>query len=389
MNPDAIDPDADLVRHFHAHGFCVTPPLFDAGTLAGVHREIERIWRDRNGPVAGAGARGALSENDALRVRPELQRLHLDSPVLAAFCCHPRLAALARALIGGDADLSWNQAYAKAPGGDARTEIPWHQDGWYAEVDGATYNCWIAVTRTTVANGTIRRAPRPEGAAMLPHKWDDRLLFYGCAIDEGTAVDVALEPGQAFVFTGRIPHASGVNASGEARVAYSLSFSAAGARLRANGERFGDRVAVLREGRPIGEVMEEHVRDPDDEARPGARVVAEILARAPARAGETRALLHAYDGALREGDQPRADGLLGQMLAVLPEDREVLGDQVRARTRVDQLQRELAKIRGRDAPAERLLLERVLEIDPAHALARDELSRLASGPSPRRAPEPR
>jgi ectoine hydroxylase-related dioxygenase (phytanoyl-CoA dioxygenase family) len=368
--------DADVVASFHARGHCVTPPLFDDGTLSAVRGEIERVWHERNEQSTQPGTRSPLSKEDALRVRPELQRLHLDSELLAAFCCHPRLAAVARALIGPDADLSWNQAYAKAPGGDPRTAIPWHQDAYYAEVDGPTYNCWVAITRTTIENGTIRRAPQPP--ALIPHAWDERLLFYRCEIDERAAVDVELAPGQAFIFTGHVPHASGVNASGETRVAYSLSFSAPSARLRANGETFGDRIPVLRGGRPIGEVMEEHALAPGG-GSPGARIVAEILARAPGRAKETRALLGAYATALRAEDRAEAERILPRVLSMLPDDREVLGDRLRARARVDQLMRELSKIRGRDAPSERLLLERVLELDPGHDRARAELSRLSTG----------
>jgi hypothetical protein len=63
----------------------------------------------------------------------------------------------------------------------------------------------------------------------------------------------------------------------------------------------------------------------------------------------------------------------------------VLGDRLRARARVDQLMRELSRIRGRDASSERLLLERVLELEPGHDLARAELSRLSAGASPSRA----
>lgn len=351
--------------HFRAHGWLVTAPLFDAATLAGALAEIDRLWRERSDRIA---ATGAQHKADYTRARPELQRLHLESDVLAAFCRHDALVEAAGALLGGDLDLSFNQAYAKAPGGDARTEIPWHQDAYYAEIDGASCNCWVAITRTTVANGTIVRAPLEPH--VLPHTWDHPLTFYRCAIDEATARPVELEPGQAFFFSGRLPHRSGVNRSGERRVAYSISFTAASARLRQNGERFGDRVAVLRSGRPMRELFAAYVDGGDDPSGPAAVVAREIAARAATRAGEAAALLAAFAAATRAGDAGEADRLLGRYLALLPHEEEILGDVVRARARVDQLLDELATIRGRDARAEQRLLERLRQLAPDHPLAR-------------------
>jgi hypothetical protein len=289
----------------------------------------------------------------------------------------PVLARLAGALIGPDVDMTWNQAYAKSPGGDPRTEVPWHQDVYYAELDGPSYNCWMAISATTIENGTIARAPIPAGGKLLPHTWDERLQFYRCDVDERDGVAVELEPGQAFIFAPLVPHRSGVNVSSGARVSYSITFAAAHARLRVNGEPFGDRVPVLRGGRPIREIMREHARDPEDGSHPGGRVMTELLARAPKRAAETQARFLDYTQALAREDEA-ADRHLTQLLATLPASEEVLGDEVRARARVDQLMRECEEVRGVDPRAERLLLKRILELAPDHAHARAALARLSS-----------
>jgi hypothetical protein len=256
----------------------------------------------------------------------------------------------------------------KAPDRAGVSEIPWHQDAYYAVIDAPAYNCWVAITRTTVENGTIVRAEVPPGEALLPHVWDPRLLFFRCEIDERSAVPVVLEPGQAFVYHGRVPHRSGRNVSGELRVA--------------NGEPFGDRVPILREGERGDALLAGYAtgdrggvdhagHDGGEAPTPGARLVAELEARTPARAGEVRALLARYR-------EERDDALLGRALAILPEDEEVRGDKVRARTRPEQLLDEYRILRADDPRSARLLLDRVLELDPSNVIASAELARLRS-----------
>jgi ectoine hydroxylase-related dioxygenase (phytanoyl-CoA dioxygenase family) len=348
------------VEHFRANGWLVTPPLYDDEFLAKARVEIERIWRERTALLPPG--------DDFALARPELQRLHLDSDVLSAFCRHEPLVTLAGALLGGQLDLSFNQAYAKAPGGDPRTEIPWHQDGFYAEIDGPSCNCWVAITPATVASGAMSRAPITPG--IVSHVWDPRLTFFRCDIDDHLATPVELSPGQVFVFDGKLPHRSGINRSGEARIGYSVSFAAAGARLRANGEAFGDRAPVLRGGRPVREVLADYSRSPADESHPGARLLRDIEDRAPLRADEAHRLFRSFAGALRAGDGAAADRDLGRLIAIMPHQEKVLGDLPRSRARVDHLLAELATIRGTDERAERMLLQRILELEPDHEFAR-------------------
>lgn len=346
---------------FETEGFVVTPPLFEPETLVDVGREIERLWaiRRRRDDALPDGTKRAFT-----RVRPELQRLHLESEVLATFCRHPKLAALAGALLGPDVDLLWNQGYTKAPGGDAHTAIPWHQDGYYAEIRGAIVNCWVAITHATVENGALWRAggARP----IAPHTWDLPTLFFRCEVDERDAVPVELAPGQAFAFGPTVTHRSGPNRSSDARVGYSISFAVAGARLAANGEPFGNRVPLLRAGHRVDVVMERLAtsRAGGDERALGEAVLGDIEERMKARAPEVRALFARYAAALEAGSEATARALLGQLLALLPGDEEVSGDLLSARTRVDQLLDEVRSLGGHDRDAARRLLGRALELDP-------------------------
>jgi ectoine hydroxylase-related dioxygenase (phytanoyl-CoA dioxygenase family) len=357
-------------RDLDEQGFFVTEPLFDAPTLRDVRAEIERLWDDQRRVASGPSRKHLFT-----RLRPELQRLHRSSDVLAAFCRHEAFTELARVLLGDDADLFWNQSYVKAPDPHGLTAIPWHQDAYYATIDARAYNCWVAVTRTTVANGTVLRAPVPAGNSLLPHRWDETLLFFQCDIDERQAVPIVLEPGQVFVYDGRLPHRSGRNVSDELRIAYSVAFTRAGARLCANGEAFGDRVPILRGGLRGDAILREYLAAGDG-THPGARLLAEIAARVPAKAASLAALLSTYRDAVQAGATARAEAILGQLLALVPDDEQVLGDDLRARTRTEQLLDEYHRVRTSDRRSARLLLQRVLELEPGHPLATAELAAL-------------
>jgi hypothetical protein len=359
------------VSAFHERGYLVTPPLFTGGTLDAVQHEIERVWRLEQDKARADPRRLAFA-----RARPEMPRLHLRSPVLSAFCRSRPLADLAAALAGPDVDLFYNQAYAKAPGADPRTAIPWHQDGFYAETDRLTYNCWIAVTRVTEESGTLRFSARPANAGLLPHEWDESLQFYRCNVDERQAAPVVAERGQAFVYATDVPHSSTVNASDAARIAYSVGFAVAGVRLRANGEAFGDRVPVVRAGRPVADWMAEHARDDPAAQDVAAGLLHEIAARVPDGEPLARERFARYRELLVAGEPDQADVALGQLLALVEPDVEVLGDLKRARARVDQLFEEVERVRGRDPAAARHLLERVLELDADNARAKRQLHEL-------------
>jgi ectoine hydroxylase-related dioxygenase (phytanoyl-CoA dioxygenase family) len=358
------------VAPFREHGFVTTPALFDERTLDVVQREIERVWHEE---IDRAARSGDAARTGFVRARPELQRLHMRSDALSAFCRAPVLARLALAVTGArDVDRLYNQAYAKGVGRDGRAHIPWHQDGWYAETDKPAFNCWIAITRTTAANGTLRYVAPPVGEALLEHRWDRELEFYRCDVDESAARDVELERGQAFVFSGRVPHASGLNDTALARVAYSISFAEAGVRLAKNGEPFGDRIPVARAGRPVGDWMLEHARG-DVRAAPAARALLdELAARVPDGAAQVERRFARFRELVQLDALDRADRELGALLALGPEDVEVMGDLKRARTRIDQLMDEYARA---DTASKRLLLERMLELEPGNDFAARELAR--------------
>lgn len=364
----ACEADRDA---FLREGWLVTPRLFTEAELETARDAVLSAWRHEVDRLAGSPsvASGRLA---FARQRPELQRLHTRSETLAALCLDDRLVDLAMALLGPDVDLTWNQAYPKAPSGDPRTAVPWHQDGYYAELDGPSLNCWLALTDTHVANGGLHRAPVE--SRTLPHRWDDVTLFYRCEVNEGRASPVELVAGQAFIFGPLVPHRSGTNRSQTPRVGYSISFAHADARLAANGESFGDGVPAARGGERVLDRLVRHAQTGAPDAfLDGA--LARVRARLDPHLEGFDAALDEALAAVRRGD-PRARGRLVGILGASRDAPEVLGDLARARGRADQLALELGRSDAEPPSVRRALAERLLELAPGHDLARRVLASL-------------
>jgi hypothetical protein len=361
---DWIEPIAD---HFRNHGWARGVVAFDAETLAPIRAEIEAIWTERR-----TGSRDAFATH-----RPELPRLHRVSPTLGSFVRHPVLVALASRIIGPDVDMLWNQAHCKAPGGNPLGRYPWHQDGFYAPVEPTGgYSCWIALTPTRAENGALVGVTRPAGRGLRPHTWNPELGYYVCEVADDEAEVLDMEPGDFLLFDNLWPHASGPNTSGEPRIGYSLSYAHTGTRLIATGETYGDRVPILREGRSMESVMEELARDPSS-GGPGRRVLDELQQRMPEIADLLASRFASYREAVLASDTVLASQALTDFLCSAPDEAIVLGDLLRSRGIPDELRRELRDLGTRDPTARRLLLGRLLELDPGDDEARRELAATA------------
>jgi phytanoyl-CoA hydroxylase len=362
------------VEQFRREGWATVRHGIDEDTLTSARNAIVAAWESRRAEAFRKDA--GLAAFD--RVRPELPRMHRESPVLAAFVRARQLAELAGQLLGPDVDLNWNQAHVKEGGGDARTAIPWHQDGHYAAFEGTPpFSCWVALTHATIENGAMWGAPNPD-RAIFSHVWDEALEYFRCEVDEAGAFPLEVEVGQALLFDTRFPHRSLPNVSDRPRIGYSLSFAPAGARRAGSGKTFGDGVPVLRGGVWIEELFADLAvkasRGAPSPAHPALDVLRGIGARAPSSRATAQARLDAYLRAASDGDDESTRGALSALLVPPSDEARVMGDLVGARAHVGQVLHEAnaAYKRGNLAEA-RLLLERAIELDPSHEGARRAL----------------
>jgi ectoine hydroxylase-related dioxygenase (phytanoyl-CoA dioxygenase family) len=128
------------------------------------------------------------------------------------------LVELRTAIIGPAARLCFDQAVYKKPG--CTRVVPWHQDNGYNPKRPADFiSFWIAVTDTTVANGTVRFQPGGHHDGPRRH-WRASGGYLVCEPGADGGVAVELERGDVVAFSSLLPHATGPNSTSRTRKAY-------------------------------------------------------------------------------------------------------------------------------------------------------------------------
>jgi ectoine hydroxylase-related dioxygenase (phytanoyl-CoA dioxygenase family) len=233
-------------EQFERDGYFMTDVVFDEHTIAGVRAEFERIWAEM---IEAAVKRGASEQERALiRYRPFMSQLDHKSQVCRDFIRHEVFQALAAELIGPDVDQTWNQAIIKAPQKSASvdTTFAWHQDQWYAlngdyaksanlellKAPDNAITCWVAISRTTVDNGTLWVLPGRHKEGLLPHVRDEKYNDWRGEFDTSWKVPAVMRAGQVLVFKKYLPHGSGPNISDEVRMAYQIGYTTRGLNLQ-------------------------------------------------------------------------------------------------------------------------------------------------------------
>ena len=143
---------------------------------------------------------------------------------------HPRLIGAVSQILGRDL-LVWGSGLflkeAASP-----SYVSWHQDLTYWGLDEVNeVTAWVALSPATVESGCMRFVPGSHRQRLVPHVdsfGKDNLLTRGqeiaVEVDEASAVDVILRPGQASFHHGHMFHSSGPNRSGVRRVGVAIRY---------------------------------------------------------------------------------------------------------------------------------------------------------------------
>lgn len=221
-------------------GYFTTGVLFDDETLENVRCEFERLWQLHIEEIRNWDE---LAQQQA-KNRPFLPHLHKQSTICADFCRHPVFLDIATQLVSHDIDMTWNQAIIKPPhSGD--NAFAWHQDMWYAVNGGYAddtdrdilmssdtgITVWVAISRTTVDNGTLWVLPGRHKEGLLPHEWNESNREWQGQFDTSWKVPAVMQAGQVLVFRKYLPHGSGPNVSDEVRMAYQIGYGIPGLKL--------------------------------------------------------------------------------------------------------------------------------------------------------------
>jgi non-heme Fe2+,alpha-ketoglutarate-dependent halogenase len=166
---------------------------------------------------------------------PWRQKTYLLLPSMDALLRDRRLTDRVAAVLGEDLLALSADVFVKPPRSTGR--ISWHQDVNFWELapfDVVT--AWVALTPATPDNGCMRYAPAGHHG-RIPHveRTDpDNILSRGqelaVTVDEATAVDVVLAPGEVAFHHALAPHASGPNVTDAPRIGVAIRYAATAVR---------------------------------------------------------------------------------------------------------------------------------------------------------------
>ena len=185
-----------------------------------------------------------MSEDEAAGHRARLERAEAEHGALhyktkpylvltsaAEIARHPVLLDAVEAIIGPDI-LLWDSAYViKEP--QNRAYVSWHQDLTYWGLDSdLLVTAWMALSPSTPQAGCMRFLPGTHLEGKRAHRdthGADNILHRGqevAGVDDSTAVDIVLRPGQASLHHGWVLHASAPNSSAERRIGLTQQYLA-------------------------------------------------------------------------------------------------------------------------------------------------------------------
>ena len=158
---------------------------------------------------------------------------HYLLPWLYDLARHPRILDAVERILGPDV-LVWSTGFFNKEAHDP-SYVSWHQDSTYWGLDPPDIvSSWLAFTPSRRANGCMRVVPGTHSLGQIGH--DDsfaehNLLSRGqevaLEVDEGQAVDVELQPGEASLHHVRIVHGSNPNPTAVPRIGFVVRYAAA------------------------------------------------------------------------------------------------------------------------------------------------------------------
>nr|BBC15206.1 phytanoyl-CoA dioxigenase [Streptomyces sp.]BBI93424.1 phytanoyl-CoA dioxygenase-like hydroxylase [Streptomyces sp.] len=210
----------DLAERFRTDGFA-----FPVNALT--RAEAEQALAECHAYLRTVSAAGG-----ALARYATFPKIHLVSTWADRIVHHPAILDAAEALLGPDL-LVWSTNLFVRPARSG-SSLAWHQDAVYLGLNGFQQHAarvWVALTDTTVANGTMRYARGSHLGGALPHRFSGSELEdimrgeeIAVDIDEEAAVDVILNAGQCSVHHLAMAHCSGPNHTANGRFNLAIDF---------------------------------------------------------------------------------------------------------------------------------------------------------------------
>lgn len=192
---------------------CLFPVTIMPESKAAAHRRRLEAAEAEHGPMH-------------YRVKP-----HLLLRSAAELGRNPALLDAVEDILGPDI-LLWDSAYViKEPKNTGF--VSWHQDLTYWGLDSdRLVTAWIALSPSLPESGCMHYLPATHNNGKRDHtdtRAADNILHRGqevAGLDETTAVDIVLRPGQASLHHGWVLHASNPNVSDDRRIGLTVQYIA-------------------------------------------------------------------------------------------------------------------------------------------------------------------
>lgn len=208
---------SEAVHQYEKDGYLSPIPILTADEVAFCRAEEERLQR-----AVAASSTPRLSAH-----------LHLHFRWAYDLVTDPRILDVIEAIIGPNILVHSSTMFGKRPGDEQY--VSWHQDGYYINLNTPAFvSAWVALSDSDVENGCLRVIPGSHRQGRLPHgetsKSEKNMLLTGqevaVAIDEESAVDLVLRPGEASLHHVDLLHGSNANRSGRPRIGFAIRYVA-------------------------------------------------------------------------------------------------------------------------------------------------------------------
>jgi ectoine hydroxylase-related dioxygenase (phytanoyl-CoA dioxygenase family) len=209
------------VDQYHREGFLTLPSVLNAGQLAELRGESDRLL-ELCSRQSERYARRIEWEIDHLaeaerggmeKVIRKLEPISDLSPMFAELAFFEEITRPVEAVFGEPVELFEDKLNLKLPGG---SPYPWHQDWvccWRAHTD-ALITCFIYLDDADETNGCLWVIPRShQGKPMLPFKPGSRFEIDPSYVDKTKALPVPLKAGEMILFDPYLLHFSDLNRS--------------------------------------------------------------------------------------------------------------------------------------------------------------------------------
>ena len=230
MYSPTVTLNEEQIAAFHQDGYLVLPEITTTEEIGRLRKIYDHLFATKAGREEGNQYDLASADEDEVTaVLPQILNPAKYAPELQDILYRTNAAALAKQLLGPEAEQIGEHAILKPP--EIGAETPWHQDEAYLNPD-LEYNAlsvWMPLQEATPENGCMVFLPGSHKGDVVPHhsiNHDPRI--HGLEVDEvdpSGGVACPLPAGGATIHHCRTLHYTGPNRSNLSRRAYILVFA--------------------------------------------------------------------------------------------------------------------------------------------------------------------